>query len=63
MKKNLSEILRCPKCKKSALEIVEPAAREASDETAPVAGCLKCRSCGAGYKIENGIVVFIDEDN
>lgn len=62
MKKDLLRILRCPKCKKDGLAIVEAAVAEQSALNAPASGGLKCRACGAGYRIENGIVVFVEEN-
>ncbi|PKN01955.1 MAG: hypothetical protein CVU77_03195 [Elusimicrobia bacterium HGW-Elusimicrobia-1] len=62
MKKDLLRILRCPECKKDGLAIVEAAAAERSVVNAPASGGLKCHFCGAGYRIENGIVVFVEEN-
>ena len=56
-------ILRCPGCKKSGLDIIGDSVTEHPPQELPPVGKLKCRFCGAGYRIENGVVVFVEEDD
>jgi len=62
MKKDMLRILRCPGCKKSGLDIIGDSVTEHPPQELSPVGKLKCHFCGAGYRIENGIVVFVEEN-
>ncbi len=63
MKKDMLRILRCTECKKSGLELLVDGGTQHPPQEIPSVGKLKCRSCGAEYRIENGIAVFVEEDD